>query len=189
MAIIIVTGLPRSGTSMMMRMLEAGGTEILVDNIRKPDEDNPNGYYELEKAKKIQEDSSWLGDAEGKALKMVSMLLYQLPPDRKYRIIFMKRKMSEVLASQRRMLERLGRNNSSIDDEEMGRLFKKHLTEIEKWLEKQDNVDVQYISYNDIIEKPLTNAKILTQFLGNRLDVNKMLKVIDKSLYRQRSKN
>jgi len=188
-SITIVSGLPRSGTSMIMRMLQAGGMEILADNIRKADEDNPDGYYEFEKVKKIEEDSSWLGDAEDKAFKMVSMLLRHLPVDRNYKIIFMKRIIDEILASQRRMLGNLGREDGSVSDEEMGKLFNKHLAEIERWLEKQPNMDVQYMSYNDILEKPLENIQALNCFLDKRLDVNKMVKLVDKSLYRQRMKN
>ncbi len=117
---------------------------------------------------------------------MVSMLQCHLPPNRRYKIIFMKRTMEEILASQRRMLERLGRDNSGILDKEMGELFAKHLKRTERLLESQDNIDVQYISYNDIIRKPLENALTLNRFLGNRLDVDEMVKVVDISLYRQR---
>jgi hypothetical protein len=184
--ITIVSGLPRSGTSMMMGMLKAGGMEVLVDNIRMADADNPKGYFEFERVKKIKEDTSWLEGAEEKAFKMVSMLLKHLPPEKRYKIIFMKRTIEEILASQRRMLERFGRDNSGISDKEMGELFAKHLKRTERLLESQDNIDVQYIIYNDIIRKPLENALTLNRFLGNRLDVDEMVKVVDISLYRQR---
>jgi len=117
--ITIVSGLPRSGTSMMMNMLEKGGMEALTDNIRKADEDNPKGYFEFEKVKKIKEDSSWLEKTRGKVFKMVSMLLYELPLTYKYRIIFMKRDMDEMLSSQRKMLEREGKEGNT--DDEMGK--------------------------------------------------------------------
>ena len=123
--ITIVSGLPRSGTSLMMQMLDSGGMEVVTDNIRPPDEDNPKGYYEFEKAKKIKEDPSWLKDMRGKAFKIVSMLLYDLPADEKYKVIFMKRNMDEILSSQNKMLERLGQNPNP--DDEMGELFAKHL--------------------------------------------------------------
>ena len=110
--IIVVSGLPRSGTSMMMQMLEAGGLPIVTDHIRKADEDNPRGYYELEKVKKIKEDPSWLADCHGKAFKMVSALLYFLPKSRKFKVIFMKRNIEEMLASQRLMLMRLGKDDN-----------------------------------------------------------------------------
>lgn len=185
--ITIVSGLPRSGTSLMMRMLEAGGMEVVKDDIRKADEDNPYGYYEFEKVKKIEEDSSWLDSTQGRVFKMVSMLLYHLPADKDYKIIFMKRNMHEMLNSQRIMLGRHGNDKAQVDNEEMGRLYGKHLTQIEKWLEKQDNMDILYISYNDIIERPSENTEMVNQFLGNGLDVKKMVKVVDKSLYRNRA--
>ncbi len=162
--------------------------EALVDKIRKADEDNPLGYYEFERVKKIKEDDTWLDDATGKVFKMVSMLLYHLPLDRQYKIIMMMREMDEILASQSQMLDRLGYDRSGETDEEMGQLFHKHLGEIEKWLEKQDHMDVLYINYNDIIERPSTHIETINRFLGDRLDVEKMAEVVDRSLYRQRSK-
>src|SRR5574340_974338 len=116
--ITIVSGPPRSGTSMMMKMLEAGGMEVIVDNVRQADDDNPHGYYELEKVKQIKEDTSWLESVQGKAVKMVSMLLYDLPADRTYNILFMKRDLAEILVSQRIMLERKG-EGKNFNEEEM----------------------------------------------------------------------
>jgi hypothetical protein len=184
--VTIVSGLPRSGTSMMMKMLEAGGMSVVVDNIRKADEDNPLGYYEFEKVKKIKENSSWLKDTQGKVFKMVSMLLYDLPLDKRYKVIFMQRKMDEILASQRKMLERRGSKRADINNEEMGRLYQKHLDELERWLGEQMSFDVLYISYNRLIENPSENIQKVSQFLDGQLDVERMLIVVDKSLYRQR---
>ncbi|MEC4686293.1 MAG: sulfotransferase domain-containing protein [Nitrospirota bacterium] len=181
----IVTGLPRSGTSMMMKMLQSGGMEIVTDNIRKADEDNPEGYYELEKVKKIKEDTSWLDDVEGKVVKMASTLLYDLPSDKKYRLIFMKRNLEEILLSQRKMLDRMG-TEDNIEDEEMRRLFSKHLEEIEKWFSGQQNIEVLYVDYNDMLRKPQENIRILNEFLNNILDTDRMIKVVDDSLYRNR---
>src|SRR5438270_5105425 len=107
--IIIVSGLPRSGTSLMMQMLDQGGVEVLTDNIRTADTDNPRGYYEFEKVKKIKQDASWLPQTRGKAFKMVSQLLYDLPASEQYLIIFMERDLDEMLLSQEKMLERLNR--------------------------------------------------------------------------------
>ena len=184
--VTVVSGLPRCGTSMMMRMLEAGGMELLVDNIRKPDDDNPKGYYELEVVKKIREDASWLEGSHGKVFKMVSMLLYDLPGDKKYRVIFMRRDIDEMLASQRKMLERNGKSVENYDNGEMKRLYSNHLPAIEKWLSEQKNMEVLYVNYNDTICSPEETAHRVNQFLGNRLDVGEMLKAVDKSLYRQR---
>lgn len=186
--IIIVSGLPRSGTSMMMQMLEAGGIPIVTDNIRKPDTDNPRGYYEFEKVKKIKEDVSWLEDCYGKVFKMVSMLLYELPNDKKYKIVFMKREMKEMLASQRAMLQRLKQESPDVSDDEMAQKFEKHLREIEKWLKKQNNIEVIYVKYNDVIENPYQNAKKINQFMGGWMNVEKMAGVVEKSLYRQRKR-
>ena len=187
-AIIIVSGLPRSGTSMMMRMLEAGGMSILTDNKRVADDDNPRGYYEFEKVKKIKEDSSWLEDCHGKAVKMVSALLFNLPPHKTYKVVFMKREMLEVLASQEKMLKRLGRNGADVSDGEMHEKFEKHLQKIENWLSMQGNIEVLYVNYNKVIRQAEENARIINQFLGGRLNVEKMSEAVDRSLYRQRIK-
>ncbi len=184
--ITIVSGLPRSGTSMMMRMLEAGGMSVLVDNIRKNNDDNPDGYYEFEPVKKIREDSSWLNGAGGKAVKMVSLLLLDLPPGRRYKIIFMKRRMNEIIASQRVMLERNGRGGQKVNDEEKAEKFEKHLKKIEAWLSNLENLDVLYIDYNKIILDPKPHVNSIAHFLDAGLDVEKMIQIINKKLYRQR---
>jgi hypothetical protein len=183
--IAIVSGLPRSGTSMMMRMLDSGGMEVVTDNIRKPDQDNPAGYYEFEKVKKIKDDSIWLDSIYGKVVKMVSMLLYSLPSDKPYKVIFMKRDMTEILISQKIMLERK-RAKDAKSDEEMAGCFIKHLNEIEKWLGEQTNMNVLYVNYNDIVENPVKNARLVNEFLECNLNIEKMAEAVDKSLYRNR---
>ena len=188
-AIIIVSGLPRSGTSMMMRMLEAGGMSILTDNKRVADDDNPRGYYEFEKVKKIKEDASWLESCYGKAFKMVSALLYYLPNDKRYKVIFMKREMAEMLASQNKMLQRKGQNSDTISDEEMSKKLHKHLRKVEEWLANQNNIDVIYINYNDVINNSYENAQLVNQFVNGRLDVEKMAGSVKTSLYRQRKRS
>jgi hypothetical protein len=184
--IVIVSGLPRSGTSMMMRMLEAGGIPVLTDSIRKPDEDNLRGYYEFERVKRIEHDRSWLGDAEGKAVKMISSLLTHLPPDRSYRVVFMRRKMEEILASQKRMLVRRGEPTDRVSDERMAALFEQHLRRMEAWLRKQPNMQVLYLNYNRVIEGPASEVAKIAQFLDGALDTARMMDVVDRSLYRQR---
>lgn len=184
--IVIVSGLPRSGTSMMMKMLEAGGIGVIIDNIRKADEDNPKGYYEFEDVKRIKEDVSWLRDAQGKAVKMVSMLLYELPSTYNYKIIFMCRGIGEILASQRKMLERKGEKNIPADDE-MGRLYDKHLREIEEWLGRQTNIKVIYLQYRDVLNTPHESAKKIIRFLNAPLDLEKMAQAVDRTLYRNKN--
>lgn len=184
--ITIVSGLPRSGTSMMMKMLESGGMEVLVDNARKADGDNPRGYYEFERTKKMKQDTSWLSSAHGKVVKVVSMLLYDLPLDRKYKIIFMRRKMKEILVSQKSMLRRKGAKESDISDGEMAKIFSRHLKAIEGWVENRENIEVLYINYNDVVDNPYEISQIVNRFLDNGLDVKKVAKVVDQSLYRNR---
>lgn len=186
-AITIVSGLPRSGTSMMMRMLEAGGMAVVVDNLRPADADNPYGYYEFERVKQLKDDASFLDHAHGKALKAVFTLLYDLPQDRTYDIIFMQRKMTEVLRSQRTMLHRHGKDSQPIDDEKMGQLFAKHLEEAYAWLAMQEHFQVLYVNYEDVMTAPLANAQRVNQFLGNRLDARKMAAMVDPTLYRNRA--
>lgn len=186
--ITVVSGLPRSGTSMMMRMLAYGGMEIMKDEIRKADEDNPHGYFEFEAVKNIKQNHQWLDDAQGKTFKMVSMLLYDLPPDKSYHIIFLKRDLNEVLASQKKMLKRSGRSSDAADDIEMKALFENHLVQIEAWLKKQKNMHVLYVHFGEVLSNPQKNGEKINQFLGGPLDVEKMVKAVDTSLYRNKLK-
>ncbi len=173
--ITIVSGLPRSGTSMMMQILESGGMKVITDNIRKANEDNPHGYYEYERVKEIKDDTGWLKETRGKAFKMISLLLYNLPSDENYKVIFMKRKMSEILASQSKMLERMGRSKDGISDEKMGEFFGKHLSKIIDWIEGRKYIDVLYIDYNDFLIKPDEHLKTLNRFLNYKLNEEKAL--------------
>lgn len=185
--IYIVSGLPRSGTSMMMRMIKAGGIEPFTDNIRIPDDDNPKGYYELERVKQLERDHTWLHEVKGKVVKIISMLLYYLPSKYEYKVIFMQRNMDEILASQAAMLLGMqGKKGKDISDEELSIKFIKHLKNIETWLKKQSNIKVLYISYNAILKHPHENVIKINNFMDQRLDDTKMLEVIDKNLYRQR---
>jgi hypothetical protein len=186
-AITIVSGLPRSGTSMMMRMLEAGGMDIVTDHIRQADADNPQGYYELEKVKKVKEDIAFLDATHGKAFKMVSLLLRDLPPHKDYKIIFMQRDLAEVLASQKIMLQRRGKDTSR-DDQEIGRIFATHLDDITAWLDAQPHMDILYVHYSHIIQQPLTSAETVSGFLGQPLDAHRMAAVVDLTLYRNRAR-
>ena len=187
--ITVVSGLPRSGTSMMMKMLEAGGMEIMKDGIRKADDDNPNGYYEFEKAKELEKDTSWLKDAKGKVVKIISALLEHLPEKYNYKIIFMHRNMDEILNSQRQMLIRRGEPTDDVSDEKMGKMFLKHLQTVEEKLKKQSNVDVLPVHYNEFLKEPVTHSRIVNQFLKINLNADNMVSVVDQSLYRQRKKS
>lgn len=184
--ITVVSGLPRSGTSLVMKMLEAGGLPVLVDEVRTADIDNPKGYYEFERVKGLPDDTNWLPDADGKAVKMVSMLLYELPKDRSYQVIFMRRAMPEILASQKTML--LRRNaDMVVNDQEIKELFERHLNNITTWLKDQPHLNVIEVWYNDLLKQPALEAKRLNQFFGGILNEMNMTTVVDQSLYRNRS--
>ena len=183
--ITIVSGLPRSGTSMMMKMLAAGGLEPLTDNIRTADEDNPKGYFEFERVKQIEHDKAWLEDACSRVVKLISALLKYLPPSYQYKVIFMKRSMPEILASQRQMLMRRGEQADKVPDENMAAMFNKHVAQVEAWLAEQPNIDVLYVNYNEVLKDPRSHAEQIDRFLGGSLAVADMIEVVDRALYRQ----
>ncbi len=183
--ITIVSGLPRCGTSLMMRMLDMGGLPALSDNVRTADEDNPKGYYEFERVKETKADASWLAEADGKAVKMVSQLLYDLPEDRSYQVIFMDRHLDEMMASQNKMLERLGKPLAG-DDDQMRVYLQKHLDQIKAWWAAAQHLSVLEVSYNALMAEPEPIVTQVAQFVGAGLDEGRMLAAIDKDLYRQR---
>jgi hypothetical protein len=184
--IIVVSGLPRSGTSMMMKMLEAGGLEILTDNERAADEDNPKGYYEFERVKKMKEgDVSWIGTADGKVVKVISALLGYLPKNRQYRVIFMEREIDEVLASQKKMLVRRGESADKVDDKTLAGIFADHLKQIKTWLGSQPNIKTLFIRYSDLISDP-SRVDAVIKFLDLPLNADAMRVVPDKELYRNK---
>jgi broad-specificity NMP kinase len=184
--IIVVSGLPRTGTSMMMKMLEATGIHILTDEVREADEDNLKGYYEDERAKTLHKDNSWIGEAEGKAVKVISYQLPHLPKDHQYNVIFMHRRIDEVLASQRKMMQRRGEAEDDVPDTVMAEIFQKHLDETDEWLKAQNNIRTLCVSYNETMEDPQTASEQVAAFLDRDLDIEKMTHVVDPKLYRQR---
>lgn len=171
---------------MMMKMLEAGGVKILTDEQREADEDNLKGYYEDERVKQLAEDATWVGEAEGKAVKVISYLLRYLPDDHSYKVVFMQRRIPEVLASQKKMMKRRGEAEDEVPDEIMAGIFEKHLQEVEEWLASKPNVDTLYVSYNDALQDPESHAEEVNSYLGGRLDIERMAEVVDPKLYRQR---
>lgn len=186
--VVVVSGLPRSGTSMMMKMLEAGGLPVLVDHLRQADADNPKGYYEFERVKQLDKgDKAWVAEAQGKAVKVISALLEHLPPGYQYRVIFMHRAMEEVLASQRKMLEHRGEANNQVSDEELARLFEKHLAKVQGWLRSQPHFAVLDVNYNAMLTDPRPQIRAINTFLGGILDEEKMAAIVDPNLYRNRT--
>jgi hypothetical protein len=187
--VVVVSGLPRSGTSMMMRMLEAGGLPLLTDGIRKSDVDNPNGYYEFEPVKKLKDDATWVPDAQGKAVKIVYLLLYHLPANARYKVIFMRRMIVEVVASQDIMLRRAGVIVSPEQTERTIMHFDRQVRAIEAWLSQQDNFEVIYVDYNRILNDAAAICLQIQKFLAVDLDTARMQLVVTGSLYRQRAEN
>ncbi|MCX7399880.1 MAG: thioredoxin [Planctomycetales bacterium] len=184
--ITIVSGLPRSGTSLMMRMLNVGGIPVLCDEHRTPDADNPNGYYEFESVKSIQDYGDWIDRAIGHSVKMVYNLLEHLPKDRKYRVVFMRRQIDEIIQSQRAMLLRNG-IKTEIPDEEIKELFERVLRQFYSWLPSQTHLKLINVSYNELLSRPASTIAQINRHLGYCLDTEAMAQVIDHSLYRNRA--
>lgn len=184
--ITIVTGLPRSGTSLMMQAIEAGGIPALTDNIRTADDDNPKGYYEYEPVKKTKEDPSWLEKAPGKIVKMVYRLLCDLPGGYEYRVVFTQRNLEEILASQNIMLEHRNQQGAKVSDEEMTRLFQAELKKFDEWIADQEHFSILRVNYKEMVESPRQQCQRVNEFLGGDLDIDAMVAVVDPSLYRNR---
>jgi len=184
--IVVVSGLPRSGTSMMMKMLEQGGLQVVTDSLRTADDDNPNGYYEFETVKQMPSgQTAWLDGAQGKVVKVISALLEYLPSKYHYKVIFMERAIGEVLASQKKMLVNR-QEESTISDAEMQDQFQKHVTAAKYWLARQPNISVLYVDYNKMLAVPDPLCQTIADFLDMGLDVDKMRAVPNERLYRNR---
>lgn len=183
--LIVVSGLPRSGTSMMMRMLEAGGVPPLTDGRRAADTDNPRGYYELEAVKGSARSTAWLDGAGGKAVKVVSPLLAELPGDRSYQVIFMRRPLDEVLASQAAMLERRGEPQAT-PDSVMREQLAAHLETVEQLLRERADMRALFVSYSRTVANPDATCRRVADFLDRAVDVDAMRGVIEPALYRNR---
>src|SRR5512135_164729 len=164
--VIVVSGLPRSGTSMMMKMLAEGGLPVLTDAVRGADEDNPDGYFELEAVKQLSEgQKDWLADADHKIVKVISALLEHLPPEHHYKVLFMERQIPEILASQRKMLARRN-DTSNVSDADMEAQFREHLKAIKYWLARQPNMDVMYVDYNRMMANPDEYVQKIADFIS-----------------------
>lgn len=186
--VTIVSGLPRSGTSLMMQMLVAGGMTPLSDGERRADEDNPRGYLEWERIKQLPEDPGCIAEAEGKVVKVISKLLLALPAGHEYRVIFMQRPMAEVLASQDQMLRRRGTYKEGRDQATISAAFEKHLREVYAWMEGKPYVKSLLVPYHDTLNQPREVAQRVTEFLETGLNVEAMTHEVDVSLYRNRKK-
>ncbi len=185
--VVVVSGLPRSGTSMAMKMLAAAGLELVTDEVRTADEDNPKGYFEDERVKDLAgtTDRRWVATARGKVIKVVSSLLLYLPPQYRYRVVFMRRDLDEVLASQAKMLERRGEGAAG-GDEELRDSYVQHLEKVAFQLRYRPNFEALYVDYRDVLEHPEAQARRIADFLGGGLDVARMAEAVDPNLYRNR---
>jgi hypothetical protein len=185
--IVVVSGLPRSGTSMAMKMLEAAGLSVVTDGLRSADEDNPKGYYEDERVKDLHQagDKTWLRDARGKVVKIISFLLKSLPGDNNYKVLFMHRNLREIVASQNKMLVRRGESNDT-PDERAVQLLDEQVRDARFFL-RRPQFDVLELNYGEMLQGARPQAKRIAEFLGQPLDVERMAQVVDVQLYRNRS--
>ncbi|MDA1272739.1 MAG: sulfotransferase [Verrucomicrobia bacterium] len=186
--VILVSGLPRSGTSMLMQMLEKGGMPIVSDQIRTADEDNPKGYHELERVKELDKttEKDWLKDHRGQVIKIISFLLQDLPMDLNYKVIFMRRNLDEVLRSQNKMLERNGEKGTDASDEKMRRNYELHLRKVYYRLNRTPNFRPLYLDYAEVVADPHHEAGRICEFLGRDMDVKTMATAVQSGLYRNR---
>ena len=186
-SIVVVSGLPRSGTSMAMKMLEAGGLPVVTDGLRSADEDNPKGYYEDERVKDLHQpgDKAWLRDARGKVVKIISFLLKSLPAENNYQVLFMHRNLREIVASQNKMLLRRGESNDTPDERAVA-LLDEQVRDARFFL-RRPQFQVLELNYGDILQGARPQAQRIAEFLDRPLDVEKMVQVVDVQLYRNRS--
>ena len=185
--ITIVSGLPRSGTSLMMRMLVAGGFPALTDEMRTADEDNPGGYFEWERIKQLPQQPELMKEAEGKVAKVVSQLLFSLPDSHDYQIIFMQRPLAEVLASQAEMMRRRKTSGPALPQAAMSAALAAHLNQVRSWLGDKANLSLCYVEYHQLLFEPLRASQAVREFVKRPLDVAAMSRQVDQSLYRQRA--
>jgi hypothetical protein len=186
--IVVVSGLPRSGTSMLMRMLDAGGLSVVTDGQRTADDDNPRGYFEAERIKRLAQDSDrrWLAGARGKGVKVISYLLRSLPAELNYRVVFVRRDVDEVLASQSKMLARRGEPDDT-PAEKMRELFDKEVARACQLLAHEPQFEAIEVSYAAILAHPREEARRIAGFVGGGLDVEAMAAAVDPGLYRNRA--
>ncbi|MFB3117320.1 MAG: sulfotransferase domain-containing protein [Myxococcota bacterium] len=190
-SIVVVSGLPRSGTSMLMKMLESGGMEILTDSERAADIDNPKGYFEYERIKDLEKetDKSYVREGRGKVLKVISFLIKDLPDDNDYRVIFMRRDLDEVLASQNKMIHRLGTTDTTATEAAMKEAYRNDIVRTRLLCKNRPNFELIEIGYKLTIEDPAATARSVNAFVGGHLDEAAMREAVDGSLYRNRGKS
>jgi len=185
--ITIVSGLPRSGTSLMMQMLAAGGMPVVSDGERVADADNPRGYCEWERIKQLPKDPACINEAEAKAVKVISQLLFALPANHSYQIIFMERPLPEVVASQAEMIRRRGTTGAALPESALIAGLRMHLNQVNAWLAARPEIKVNRLEYHLVVRDPRSAAERVQKFLSVPLDIEAMAAQVDPSLYRQRA--
>ncbi len=185
--ITVVSGLPRSGTSLMMQMLAAGGMLTLTDGERQADADNPRGYFEWERIKLLPKQPDCIAEAEGKVVKVISQLLFALPAGREYRVIFLQRPLPEVVASQAEMIRRRGTTGAALPPAALIAGLGAHLNQVNAWLRDKANISVCRVEHHDVLSEPFRASETIQQFLGCPLDVLAMSQQVEPLLYRQRA--
>ena len=185
--IIVVSGLPRSGTSLMMQLLQAAGIPLLTDDHRPPDENNPKGYFEFKAVKSLSTDASWLPLAKGKAVKIISHLLVHLPDHFQYKIIFMNRDLKEIIRSQNKMLDRFGKAKGKLSEAQLAERYALHLHQIHQWLKQRSNISFTDISFNHLIQSPKNEWPKVQGLLNLTVSSQQVLRVIEPKLYRTKN--
>lgn len=181
--IFVVSGLPRSGTSMLMQMLVNGGMEAFVDDSRDIDENNPNGYFEHSLVKNLSLNSNWMQLTDHKLIKIVAPVIMNIPLNYKYKVVFVERSVDEVAQSQTKMLSRVGSNEAVMPNLE--KELNASLQKTKDWLDKRSNVEVLYVNHADIINAPNQAAEQINRFYNFKLDTNQMANSVNKNLYRE----
>jgi hypothetical protein len=184
--ITVVSGLPRSGTSLMMQMLAAGGMSAVTDGERQADADNPRGYFEWERLKLLPRQPDCIAETEGKVVKVISQLLFALPAGHEYRVIFMQRPLPEVVASQAEMIRRRGTTGAALAPAALIAGLGAHLNQVNAWLKNKADISVHRVEHGEVLREPLRVSESIQQFLNCPLNVDAMSQQIDASLYRQR---
>lgn len=186
--IVVVSGLPRSGTSMLMKMLDAGGEKLVTDGVRTADHDNPKGYYELEQVKDLDKDKdkAWLKELRGKTVKIISFLLKDLPTYNNYKVVFIERNLHEVIASQNKMLKNRNEEGGNISDDKMIANYENHLWRVKYLIKHNPQFDAIFVKHKDILNQPSEMARKINNFLGHHLNEENMATVVDPALYRNK---
>ena len=185
--ITVVSGLPRSGTSLMMQLLAAAGRETLSDAKRAADEDNPLGYFEFEKTLGLAKDVSWLPQARGKVVKIVAQLVPFLPPNEQYQVIFMQRELTEVIASQKAMLARRGVNGASIEEAELATTYTAQIERVVRHLEGRPEFRTLLVDFGELLADPVAAAERVANFVGVPFDCAAAVRSVRPELRRQKA--